>query len=185
MCRVTSLSSLRPPFPSTVVAMDLCQSHHAFLAPAQLQGDTWIDDHHTNEDIALALGTALGQALGDRAGIHRFGNFTAPLDEALVRVVLDLSGRPHLTFKVPMPTERVGNYDTQLVSRCSRSRVLLSRVIATHRTDASPGTPRPRVHQHPLRSGRHVPATPLPLTERPPGSCRWSTFSSPWSTPRG
>lgn len=54
----------------------------------EAEGDTWIDDHHTNEDIGLAVGTALAKALGDRKGIHRFGNFTAPLDEALVHVVL-------------------------------------------------------------------------------------------------
>lgn len=63
-------------------------SHGLFNVSVQAEGDTWIDDHHTNEDIALALGTALSQALGDRKGIRRFGDFTAPLDEALVHVVL-------------------------------------------------------------------------------------------------
>ncbi len=63
-------------------------SHGLFNVIVQAEGDTWIDDHHTNEDIALALGTALAQALGDRKGIRRFGDFSAPLDEALVHVVL-------------------------------------------------------------------------------------------------
>jgi len=63
-------------------------SHGLFDVSVHAEGDTWIDDHHTNEDIALALGTALSQALGDRKGITRFGDFTAPLDEALVHVVL-------------------------------------------------------------------------------------------------
>jgi imidazoleglycerol phosphate dehydratase HisB len=63
-------------------------SHGLFDVRVKAKGDTHIDDHHTNEDIALALGTALLRALGDRKGIHRFGDFTAPLDEALVHVVL-------------------------------------------------------------------------------------------------
>lgn len=63
-------------------------SHGLFNVKVEAEGDTWIDDHHTNEDIALALGTAISEALGDRKGIHRFGNFTAPLDEALVHVIL-------------------------------------------------------------------------------------------------
>ena len=63
-------------------------SHGLFDVVIDAEGDTWIDDHHTNEDIALALGGALSQALGDRKGITRFGDFTAPLDEALVHVVL-------------------------------------------------------------------------------------------------
>ncbi|WP_218083059.1 imidazoleglycerol-phosphate dehydratase HisB [Anthocerotibacter panamensis] len=78
-------------------------------------GDTHIDDHHTNEDVGLTLGMALHQALGDRKGIQRFGHFWAPLDEALVQVVLDFSGRPHLSYSLALPTERVGKYDTQLV----------------------------------------------------------------------
>lgn len=78
-------------------------------------GDLEIDDHHTNEDVGITFGQALHQALGDRKGIHRFGHFFAPLDEALVQVVLDLSGRPHLSYGLSIPTERVGTYDTQLV----------------------------------------------------------------------
>ncbi|GAC1451630.1 MAG: imidazoleglycerol-phosphate dehydratase HisB [Chamaesiphon sp.] len=79
------------------------------------KGDLEIDDHHTNEDVGITLGQALGKALGDRKGIVRFGHFIAPLDEALIQVALDFSGRPHLSYGLQIPTERVGTYDTQLV----------------------------------------------------------------------
>jgi len=79
------------------------------------KGDLYIDDHHTNEDVGITLGQALFQSLGDRKGIIRFGHFVAPLDEALVQVVLDFSGRPYLVYGLEIPTQRVGNYDTQLV----------------------------------------------------------------------
>lgn len=78
-------------------------------------GDIEIDDHHTNEDVGITLGQALSKALGDRKGIVRFGHFIAPLDEALVQVSLDFSGRPHLSYGLQIPTQRVGTYDTQLV----------------------------------------------------------------------
>lgn len=78
-------------------------------------GDLEIDDHHTNEDIGITLGQALTKALSDRQGIVRFGHFIAPLDEALVQVALDFSGRPHLSYGLKIPTQRVGTYDTQLV----------------------------------------------------------------------
>ncbi len=78
-------------------------------------GDIEIDDHHTNEDVGITLGQALHQALGDRKGIVRLGHFLAPLDEALVQVALDFSGRPHLSYDQDFPTQRIGNYDTQLV----------------------------------------------------------------------
>jgi imidazoleglycerol-phosphate dehydratase len=103
--------------------MDQLASHGLFDVTVEAQGDTWIDDHHTNEDIALALGTALAQALGDRKGIHRFGDFSAPLDEALVHVVLDLSGRPHLSSNFEFPTEFIGKYETQLVEHFFQSMV--------------------------------------------------------------
>eukprot|EP00850_Spirogloea_muscicola_P003177 SM000012S25439 [mRNA] locus=s12:1139176:1140819:+ [translate_table: standard] len=87
--------------------LDQLASHGLFDVTVRAEGDTFIDDHHTNEDIGLALGTALAQALGDRKGIHRFGDFSAPLDEALIHVVLDLSGRPYLGYNVSIPTQRL------------------------------------------------------------------------------
>ncbi|MEM7725010.1 MAG: imidazoleglycerol-phosphate dehydratase HisB [Cyanobacteria bacterium P01_A01_bin.45] len=90
-------------------------SHGLFDLDIQAKGDWEIDDHHTNEDVGITLGKALGKALGDRKGIVRFGHFLAPLDESLVQVALDFSGRPHLSYGLQIPTQRVGNYDTQLV----------------------------------------------------------------------
>lgn len=90
-------------------------SHGLFDLDIQATGDYEIDDHHTNEDVGITLGMALHQALGDRKGIVRFGHFVAPLDEALIQVALDFSGRPHLSYGLQIPTERVGTYDTQLV----------------------------------------------------------------------
>ncbi|MEO1340785.1 MAG: imidazoleglycerol-phosphate dehydratase HisB [Cyanobacteria bacterium J06635_13] len=90
-------------------------SHGMFDLKVQATGDIEIDDHHTNEDVGITLGMALAKALGDRKGIVRFGHFIAPLDEALVQVALDFSGRPHLSYGLDIPTQRVGNYDTQLV----------------------------------------------------------------------
>ncbi|MBW4675457.1 MAG: imidazoleglycerol-phosphate dehydratase HisB [Desmonostoc geniculatum HA4340-LM1] len=90
-------------------------SHGLIDLDIQAKGDWEIDDHHTNEDVGITLGQALNQALGDKKGIARFGNFLAPLDEALVQVVLDFSGRPHLSYGLKIPTQRVGTYDTQLV----------------------------------------------------------------------
>jgi imidazoleglycerol-phosphate dehydratase len=90
-------------------------SHGMFDLDVKATGDIEIDDHHTNEDVGITLGMALAQALGDRQGIVRFGHFIAPLDEALVQVTLDFSGRPHLSYGLEIPTQRVGTYDTQLV----------------------------------------------------------------------
>jgi len=90
-------------------------SHGLIDLEVHATGDLEIDDHHTNEDVGITLGQALAQALGDRKGIVRFGHFIAPLDESLVQVVLDFSGRPHLSYDLEIPTQRVGTYDTQLV----------------------------------------------------------------------
>lgn len=90
-------------------------SHGLIDLDVKATGDIEIDDHHTNEDVGITLGQAFAQALGDRKGIVRFGHFIAPLDEALVQVALDFSGRPHLSYGLEIPTQRVGTYDTQLV----------------------------------------------------------------------
>ncbi|WP_229424260.1 MULTISPECIES: imidazoleglycerol-phosphate dehydratase HisB [Moorena] len=90
-------------------------SHGLIDLEVQAKGDLEIDDHHTNEDVGITLGQALAKALSDRKGIVRFGNFLAPLDEALILVSLDFSGRPHLSYGLEIPTQRVGTYDTQLV----------------------------------------------------------------------
>ncbi|XWS53975.1 hypothetical protein CRYUN_Cryun10bG0047600 [Craigia yunnanensis] len=103
--------------------LDQLASHGLFDVHVKATGDIHIDDHHTNEDVALALGTALLQALGDRKGINRFGDFSAPLDEALIHVSLDLSGRPHLSYDLNIPSARIGTYDTQLVEHFFQSLV--------------------------------------------------------------
>ncbi|KAA3454596.1 imidazoleglycerol-phosphate dehydratase [Gossypium australe] len=103
--------------------LDQLASHGLFDVHVKATGDIHIDDHHTNEDVALALGTALLQSLGDRKGINRFGDFSAPLDEALIHVSLDLSGRPHLSYDLNIPTAKVGTYDTQLVEHFFQSLV--------------------------------------------------------------
>ncbi|ABX08239.1 imidazoleglycerol-phosphate dehydratase HisB [Prochlorococcus marinus] len=90
-------------------------SHGLFDLEVIAKGDTHIDDHHTNEDVGIAIGQALSESLGERQGINRFGHFSAPLDEALVQVVLDCSGRPHLSYGLNIPSQRIGSYETELV----------------------------------------------------------------------
>ena len=90
-------------------------SHGLFDLRIKAVGDTFIDDHHTNEDVGIALGKAFSKSLGERKGINRFGHFLAPLDEALIQVTLDCSGRPHLSYDLSIKTAKIGNYDTELV----------------------------------------------------------------------
>jgi len=78
------------------------------------QGDLHIDAHHTVEDVGITLGQAFFQAIGDKKGIRRYGHAYVPLDEALSRVVVDFSGRPHLAFHVNFPSQRIGNFETEL-----------------------------------------------------------------------
>ena len=88
--------------------------HGKFDLTVQARGDLQVDQHHTVEDVGIVLGQALAHALGDKRGLARFGEATAPLDEALVAAVIDLGGRPYLEFGLDIPAEKVGGFDTEL-----------------------------------------------------------------------
>lgn len=94
--------------------MDQIARHGLIDLDITCKGDTYIDDHHTVEDIGITLGQAVAQALGDKKGIRRYGHAYVPLDEALSRVVIDFSGRPELIMNVPFTQKRVGKFDTEL-----------------------------------------------------------------------
>ncbi len=96
--------------------IDQIKRHGLFDIDIECTGDLDIDDHHTVEDCGITLGQAFAQALGDKKGIRRYGNFYAPLDEALSRVVVDLSGRPGLFMDIPYTRARVGTFDVDLFS---------------------------------------------------------------------
>ena len=91
-------------------------SHHGrFDLTLRCEGDTQVDDHHTTEDIGIALGQAFAQALGDKRGICRYGSCILPMDEALILTAVDFSGRCFLGYDLQIPTEKVGTFDTELV----------------------------------------------------------------------
>ena len=88
--------------------------HSLMDLAVRAQGDTWVDDHHTVEDVGIVLGQAIAQALGDKRGIRRFGDVCVPLDEALVLAAVDISGRGELYWDVPIGPDKVGTFDTEL-----------------------------------------------------------------------
>jgi imidazoleglycerol-phosphate dehydratase len=96
--------------------LDALARHSLIDLTVKARGDTHIDDHHTVEDVGIALGQALDEALGDKAGIVRFGHAEVPLDEALVAATIDLSGRPYFVYNVKIRHHRVGNFATELVN---------------------------------------------------------------------
>jgi len=95
--------------------LDQLSRHSLVDLSVRAEGDRHIDDHHTVEDVGIALGQALAKALGDKRGLTRYADCLLPMDETLTRVALDVSGRPFLVFKVEFPTERIGAFDTALV----------------------------------------------------------------------
>jgi imidazoleglycerol-phosphate dehydratase len=95
--------------------LDLLARHSRIDMTVKAKGDTHIDDHHTAEDTGIALGQAVKQALGDMKGITRYADVHVPMDEALTRVAIDISGRPFLVFKAEFVRDKVGSFDTELV----------------------------------------------------------------------
>ena len=94
--------------------LDLFSKHGRFDLEVMCKGDVDVDDHHTVEDIGIALGQAFSQALDEKRGIARYGSIILPMDEALILCSLDISGRGLLMFDVKIPTEKVGTFDTEL-----------------------------------------------------------------------
>ncbi|HEX9703741.1 MAG TPA: imidazoleglycerol-phosphate dehydratase HisB [Gemmatimonadales bacterium] len=106
--------------------LDALARHSLFDLEVHAQGDLHVDAHHTVEDVGIVLGQALAHALGDRAGIRRYGEATVPLDDALARVVVDVSGRPFVSYHAEPPTwQKVGDYDVALTPEFFRA-------LATH-----------------------------------------------------
>ena len=95
--------------------LTLFARHGGFDLTLSCAGDTQVDDHHSTEDIGIALGTAFREALGDKRGIRRYGDICLPMDEALIQAAVDLSGRGGYYGRLPIPTQKVGTFDTELV----------------------------------------------------------------------
>lgn len=95
--------------------LDQLARHSLIDMEIRAEGDLHIDDHHTVEDTGIAIGQALAQALGDKRGIRRYGSCLLPMDDALVRAALDLSGRPFLVWKLDLPSPKIGGFDSELV----------------------------------------------------------------------
>lgn len=94
--------------------LTLFARHGRFDLHLSCDGDTYVDDHHTVEDIGIALGQAFTQALGDKHGIIRYGSFILPMDETLILCAVDISGRSYLNYDLHIPTQKVGTFDTEL-----------------------------------------------------------------------
>ena len=95
--------------------LTLFAKHGKFDLTLTCKGNTWVDDHHTVEDIGIALGQAFHEALGDQRGICRYGDTVLPMDESLILTAVDLSGRSYLGYGLEIPTQKVGTFDTELV----------------------------------------------------------------------
>lgn len=95
--------------------LELFSKHSLIDLEVEAQGDLHVDQHHTVEDVGICLGTAFKQALGDKAGIRRYGSINLPMEEALVIVAVDLSGRFYLELDAPLPSQKIGDFDSELL----------------------------------------------------------------------
>ena len=95
--------------------LELFAKHGALDLTIKCNGDLHVDQHHTVEDVGICLGQAIKESLGDKTGIHRYGHFTLPMEETLVTIALDLSGRYAMVFNAEFPTDKIGEFDSELV----------------------------------------------------------------------
>jgi imidazoleglycerol-phosphate dehydratase len=110
----TGKHEISTPLPFLSHMLDQLGRHGMLDLKVEAKGDVEIDGHHTTEDLGITIGQAVSKALGDRAGIRRYGSATLPMDEACVTCAIDLSGRPYFVWRVSMPKAKVGEFDTEL-----------------------------------------------------------------------
>jgi len=110
----TGKTQVKTPIGFLTHMVEQISRHGLFDLEVEAEGDVHIDGHHTTEDLAITLGKAVAEALGDKKSIRRYGSATLPMDEALMTCALDLSGRTYFVWKVPMPKARIGDFDTEL-----------------------------------------------------------------------
>lgn len=120
VCVTLDLDDPRPSSISTGIGfldhmLDLFAKHGGFGLDVTAEGDLHIDDHHTTEDVGICLGRAFAESLGDKAGIHRYGSITLPMDETLVTAAVDFSGRVAFCYDVPLADGKIGDFDAELV----------------------------------------------------------------------
>lgn len=120
----TGLSSVDTGIPFMDHMLNLFTAHGFMDMELTARGDTEIDDHHTVEDLGICLGSALNEALGDKRGIKRYGMATIPMDETLIRVVIDISNRPILSYRVPLKKRTTGTFDVSLMKEFFRALVI-------------------------------------------------------------
>ena len=127
--------------------LTLFAKHARFDLNVKCNGDTKVDYHHSAEDIGIVLGTAVSECLGDAKGIVRYGHIILPMDEALILCAVDLSGRAYLNYKLQIPTEKVGDFDTELVeefmmsfTRCAKINLHLKQLDGTNSHHIIEGT---------------------------------------------
>ncbi|GAB1612998.1 imidazoleglycerol-phosphate dehydratase HisB [Mammaliicoccus lentus] len=111
--------------------LTLFSFHSGISLNIEVDGDTYVDDHHTVEDIGIVIGQLLLEAIKDKQSFARYGSFYIPMDETLARVVTDISGRPYLSFNAEFSREKVGTFDTELVEEFFRGLVINAR-LTTH-----------------------------------------------------
>jgi len=124
----TGTTAIRTGVPFFDHMLDQLGRHGRMGLQVRAEGDLEVDAHHTVEDTGIALGQALAQALGDKAGVERFGDATVPIDEALVRVAIDLSGRPYLIYEAGTPVALIGTYETSLTRHFFEALVANARI---------------------------------------------------------
>ena len=119
--------------------LTLFAKHARFDLTVKCIGDTQVDYHHSAEDIGIVLGTAISECIGDTKGIIRYGHIILPMDESLILCAVDLSGRAYLNYKLEIPTEKVGDFDTELVeefmmsfTRCAKMNLHLKQLDGTN-----------------------------------------------------